>query len=229
MRIHHLDVDQTWHSSNCAGDDWGVYTHAVDLLAWYTGQSEIKYVPRDMGHSFRRCHALIFNARTRRSWEKREKMQKQGDQVGREHLCPLLHQGIKGGVVPQISTRHVRVTAPVGLCVLLEELVTFVVFNLILAPIFNGFDSDQELAVVSRSRVDGLTIVHNVPVWYISVQTDAASVKYQPAAPSGFCCQKQTLSWKAGDYHHLSQRGVHVWWTCPIEIQHLHVQWKFSV
>lgn len=65
---------------------------------------------------------------------------------------------------PIIHQKHVRVTALVGLCVLLEELVTFVVFNLILAPIFNEFDSDQESAVVSRSRVDGLTIVHNVPV-----------------------------------------------------------------
>lgn len=60
-------------------------------------------------------------------------------------------------------------------------------------------DSDNEYVAVSRKQVDGLTIVHNVPVWYISAQIDAASVTYKPAVPSGFCCQKQTSSWKAAD------------------------------
>lgn len=96
MRIYHLDVDQTWQTSNYAGGDWGVYTYAVDLLAWYTGQSEIKYVPLDMGHSSWRCHTPILKARTRRNLEKREKMQKQGDQVRKEHFCPLSYQGTKG-------------------------------------------------------------------------------------------------------------------------------------
>ncbi len=47
----------------------GEVTHTVDLLAWYTGQSKIKYVPRDISHSSWNCHKPIFTARTSRNWK----------------------------------------------------------------------------------------------------------------------------------------------------------------
>lgn len=203
MSIYHLDVDQTWHTSNCAGDDWGVYTYAVDLLAWYTGQSEIKYVPWDMSHSSLHCHAPIFNARTKRNWEKRQKTQKQGDQLGKERFCPLSQQGTKGqvsySICPPGSFCRQGMSYLGWVCVFNWGFRDFFMFNLISVPSFNEVDSDQEWAAVSKRRVDGLSSVHNVSCLIHLVQTDAASVKYKPAAPNSFCSQKQTLSWKAAD------------------------------
>lgn len=37
---------------------------SVDLLAWYTGHSKIKYVPQDMSHLSSNCHKPIFTTRT---------------------------------------------------------------------------------------------------------------------------------------------------------------------
>ena len=42
--------------------------HTVDLLAWYTGHSKIKYVLRDTSHLSRSCHKPIFTTRTSRNW-----------------------------------------------------------------------------------------------------------------------------------------------------------------
>lgn len=70
MGIYHSAVDQIWHTPSCVGNSWGGYTHIVDLLAWYTGQSKIKYVPRDISHLSWNCHKPIFTARTSRNWKR---------------------------------------------------------------------------------------------------------------------------------------------------------------
>lgn len=68
--IYHSAVDQIWHTPSCAGNSQGGYTHTVDLLAWYTGQSKIKYVPQDISHLSWSCHKPIFTARTSRNWKR---------------------------------------------------------------------------------------------------------------------------------------------------------------
>lgn len=68
--IYHSGVDQIWHTPSCAGNSQGGYTHTVDLLAWYTGQSKIKYVPQDISHLSWNCHKPIFTARTSRNWKR---------------------------------------------------------------------------------------------------------------------------------------------------------------
>lgn len=70
--IYHSTVDQIWHTPRCAGIRRGGYTHTVDLLAWYTGHSKIKYVPRGISHLSWNCHKPIFTARTRRNRKKKE-------------------------------------------------------------------------------------------------------------------------------------------------------------
>lgn len=70
--IYHSTVDQIWHTPSCAGIRWGGYTHTVDLLAWYTGHSKIKYVPWGISHLSWNCHKPIFTARTRRNRKKRK-------------------------------------------------------------------------------------------------------------------------------------------------------------
>lgn len=70
MGIYHSTIDQIWHTSSCAGNSWGGYTHTVDLLTWYTGQSKIKYVPWDISHLSWNCHKLIFTTRTSRNWKR---------------------------------------------------------------------------------------------------------------------------------------------------------------
>lgn len=67
--IYHSAADQIWHGPSRAGNSRGGYTYTVDLLAWYTGQSRIKYVPRDTSHSSWSCHELIFTTRTSRNWK----------------------------------------------------------------------------------------------------------------------------------------------------------------
>lgn len=70
MGIYHSTIDQIWHTSSCAGNSWGGYTHTVDLLTWYTGQSKVKYVPWDISHLSWNCHKLIFTTRTSRNWKR---------------------------------------------------------------------------------------------------------------------------------------------------------------
>lgn len=67
--IYHSAVDQIWHTPSCAGNSRGGYTHTVDLLAWYTGHSKIKYVPWDISHLSWNCHEPIFTARTSKNWK----------------------------------------------------------------------------------------------------------------------------------------------------------------
>lgn len=69
--IYHSAVGQIWHTPSCDGNSWGGYTHTVDLLAWYTGQSKIKYVPWDISHLSWNCHKAIFTTRTGRNWKRR--------------------------------------------------------------------------------------------------------------------------------------------------------------
>lgn len=66
--IYHSAVDQIWHTPSIAGNGGVGYTHTVDLLAWYTGHSKIKYVLRDTSHLSWNCHKPIFTARTSRNW-----------------------------------------------------------------------------------------------------------------------------------------------------------------
>lgn len=68
--ICHSAVDQIRHTPSCAGNSWGGYAHTVDLLAWYTGQSKIKYVPWDISYLSWNCHKLIFTTRTSRNWKR---------------------------------------------------------------------------------------------------------------------------------------------------------------
>lgn len=68
--ICHSAVDQIRHNPSCAGNSWGGYAHTVDLLAWYTGQSKIKYVPWDISYLSWNCHKLIFTTRTSRNWKR---------------------------------------------------------------------------------------------------------------------------------------------------------------
>lgn len=67
--IYHSAADQIWHGPSRSGNSPGGYTYTVDLLAWYNGQSRIKYVPRDTSHSSWSCHELIFTTRTSRNWK----------------------------------------------------------------------------------------------------------------------------------------------------------------
>lgn len=68
--IYHSAVDQIWHTPSTAGNSRGGYTHTVDLLAWYTGHSKIKYVPWDISHLSWNCHKPIFTARTSKNWKR---------------------------------------------------------------------------------------------------------------------------------------------------------------
>lgn len=67
--IYHSAVDQIWHTPSFPGIRQGGYTHTVDLLAWYTGHSKIKYVPQGISNLSWNCHKPIFTARTRRNWK----------------------------------------------------------------------------------------------------------------------------------------------------------------
>lgn len=99
MTIYHRDVDQTCHTSNCVLETTGEFTHML-LIYWHDILGKMKW---NMFHRTWAIHlgAVMHQSSVQGQWEiekKTEKMQKQGDRVGREGFCPVSHQGTKGQV-----------------------------------------------------------------------------------------------------------------------------------
>lgn len=66
--IYHSALDQIWHVASFSGNSGRGYKHTVDLLAWYTGHTKIKYAPENISHLSCHCPKPILTVRASRIW-----------------------------------------------------------------------------------------------------------------------------------------------------------------